>query len=81
MALARTAAARWPGLKILLTSAFPQAHGDERGGAVNGMRLLSKPYGREELARVLREVLGRSSASTPAAARVAAGAEKVNPAG
>jgi signal transduction histidine kinase/FixJ family two-component response regulator len=78
MALARTAAARWPGLKILLTSAFPQAHGDERGGAVNGMRLLSKPYGREELARVLREVLGKSSASTPAAARVAAGAEKVN---
>jgi signal transduction histidine kinase len=56
IALARTAAARWPELKILLTSGFPQTRLDERG-EVNGMRLLSKPYGREELARVLREVL------------------------
>jgi signal transduction histidine kinase/CheY-like chemotaxis protein len=78
MALARTAAARWPGLKILLTSGFPQAHGDERGGAVNGMRLLSKPYGRDELARVLREVLGAPSRPSPAAARAAASPEKVD---
>jgi len=56
IALARTAASRWPELKILLTSGFPQTRLDERG-QVNGMRLLSKPYGREELARVLREVL------------------------
>jgi signal transduction histidine kinase/CheY-like chemotaxis protein len=78
MALARTAAARWPGLKILLTSGFPQAHGDEHGGAVNGMRLLSKPYGREELARVLREVLSAPSRSPPTAARVAASPERVD---
>jgi CheY-like chemotaxis protein len=78
MALARTAAARWPGLKILLTSGFPQAHGDERGRAVNGMRLLSKPYGRDELARVLREVLGAPSRPSPAAARAAASPEKVD---
>jgi signal transduction histidine kinase/ActR/RegA family two-component response regulator len=78
MALARTAAARWPGLKILLTSGFPQAHGDERGGGVNGMRLLCKPYGREELARVLREVLGAPTRSLPGAARVAASPEKVD---
>jgi len=56
IALARTAAARWPEIKILLTSGFPQTRLDERG-EVNGMRLLSKPYGREDLARVLREVL------------------------
>jgi signal transduction histidine kinase/ActR/RegA family two-component response regulator len=56
LALAHTAAARWPELKILLTSGFPQTRLDERG-QVNGMRLLSKPYGRDELARVLREVL------------------------
>ena len=56
LALARTAAERWPELKILLTSGFPQTRLDERG-QVNGMRLLSKPYGRDELARVLREVL------------------------
>jgi signal transduction histidine kinase/ActR/RegA family two-component response regulator len=79
MALARTAAVRWPGLKILLTSGFPQAaHGDEHGGAVNGMRLLSKPYGRDELARVLREVLGAPGRSPPAAERVTASAEKVD---
>jgi signal transduction histidine kinase/ActR/RegA family two-component response regulator len=78
MALARTAAVRWPGLKILLTSGFPQAHGDEHGGAVNGMRLLSKPYGRDELARVLREVLGAPGRSPPAAERVLARSEKVD---
>jgi signal transduction histidine kinase/ActR/RegA family two-component response regulator len=76
MALARTAAGRWPALKILLTSGFPQSLGGERGGSVNGMRLLSKPYGRDELARVLREVLGAACPETPAP--VAAAAEKVD---
>jgi signal transduction histidine kinase len=56
IALARTAARRWPGLKILLTSGFPQTQLDGRG-EVNGIRLLSKPFGRDELARALREVL------------------------
>ena len=56
IALARTAAARWPTLKILLTSGFPQARSDQRV-EINGFRLLSKPYRREELARTLREVL------------------------
>lgn len=56
IALARTAARRWPELKILLTSGFPQTQLDGRG-EVNGMRLLSKPFGRDELARAVREVL------------------------
>ncbi len=63
IALARTAAARWPALKILLTSGFPQARRDERV-EINGFRLLCKPYRRDELARTLREVLGGAGQET-----------------
>ncbi|HVY15693.1 MAG TPA: ATP-binding protein [Rhodopila sp.] len=54
-ALARMAHERLPSLKIVLTSGFPQAHVD--GDALGRFRLLSKPYGRVELAAALREVL------------------------
>jgi signal transduction histidine kinase/ActR/RegA family two-component response regulator len=66
IALARTAASRWPDLKILLTSGFPQAARDGHG-EVNGFRLLPKPYRREELARTLREMLSENGAATPGA--------------
>ena len=56
LALAKTVAERWSGTKVLLTSGFPDMRPDEQGAA-RGMRLLSKPYRREELARALREVL------------------------
>jgi CheY-like chemotaxis protein len=63
IALARTAASRWPELKILLTSGFPQAA--REGAQVNGFRLLAKPYRREELAHILRDML-RDAAQAPA---------------
>jgi hypothetical protein len=41
---------------VLLTSGFPEARLPERGRAA-AARLLSKPYTRSELARVVRGVL------------------------
>jgi CheY-like chemotaxis protein len=54
--LARIALSRWPGIRILLTSGFPEnkIHGSER---LSNMRLLSKPYRRNDLGRTIREVL------------------------
>jgi PAS domain S-box-containing protein len=56
--LARIALSRWPAMRVVLTSGFPQAkiNGDI-GAAAPAARLLSKPYRKEELARTLREVL------------------------
>ncbi len=54
--LARVAVMRRPALRTLLTSGFP----DARWGGFSsrtGPRLLSKPYRKEELRRVVREVL------------------------
>lgn len=53
--LARTAIERWPGLRVLLTSGFPEARLQGNGDAVAGVRLLSKPYRREDLAKALRD--------------------------
>ena len=55
--LARTALKRWPHLKVLLTSGFPESRiGDDR--TPDNIRLLSKPYRREDLANTVREILG-----------------------
>jgi PAS domain S-box-containing protein len=53
--LARIARGRWPHLKIILTSGFPQARVDANGGGT--LSLLSKPYRKEELAAALRTAL------------------------
>jgi CheY-like chemotaxis protein len=55
--LARLARERWPNLKIVLTSGFPQAriNGDDRFASV--YELLTKPYRKDALATVLRAVL------------------------
>jgi CheY-like chemotaxis protein len=47
--------ARWPRIKIVLTSGFPEnrANGDH----TRGLRLLSKPYRRDDLGRIIREAL------------------------
>jgi PAS domain S-box-containing protein len=55
--LARSAASRWPEMKVLLTSGFPEAKLNGNGGPPLNMRLLMKPYRKEELARILRELL------------------------
>lgn len=54
--LARIATVRWPALKVVLTSGFPENRftGD---GTLPNTRLLGKPYRREDLARVIREAL------------------------
>lgn len=60
-ALADVASRRWPELKVLLTSGFPQTRFKEEF-ARHSLRLLSKPYRKEALARMVRDVLdGRDS--------------------
>jgi len=54
--LAAAARTRWPDLKILLTSGFPEALLEEPT-ALAGLPLINKPYREEALARMLREVL------------------------
>jgi PAS domain S-box-containing protein len=55
--LARAAAEQWPSLKILLTSGFPDTKLSDSKNAAPEFRLLSKPYRKDELARILREVM------------------------
>jgi signal transduction histidine kinase len=54
--LARAAAKRRPEIKVLLTSGFPEGFGDA-AKTVPGCRLLTKPYRRADLARILRDLL------------------------
>jgi len=54
--LARTALSRWPAIKIVLTSGFPDNRTNGDANAPN-LRLLSKPYRRDDLGRLIREVL------------------------
>jgi PAS domain S-box-containing protein len=55
--LARLARERWPGLKVVLTSGFPQARVDGNGELLGTSQLLSKPYRKEALAAALRTAL------------------------
>ncbi len=54
IALAKKAIADWPGLKIILTSGFPDTRLRDE---VANIRLLSKPYRRADLAAAVREAL------------------------
>ena len=58
--LARLAAERWPALKVLLTSGFPDVRAGNTRSLADGPRLLSKPYSRDELAHALRVALEAS---------------------
>jgi CheY-like chemotaxis protein len=60
MELARKANQRWPSLKIVLTSGFPENKLDGQKELIAGIRLLSKPYRKEDLARTIRETLDTS---------------------
>jgi PAS domain S-box-containing protein len=55
--LARAAKQLRPGLKVLFTSGFPDAAFDPGGALSEGSPLLSKPYRKQDLARMLGEVL------------------------
>jgi CheY-like chemotaxis protein len=55
--LAREALARWPDLKVLVTSGFPETKLNGNGQSAVPARLLSKPYRKEDLARAIRETL------------------------
>jgi PAS domain S-box-containing protein len=56
--LASSILERWPSIKVLLTSGFPEAKINGRlGGFAASARLLGKPYRTDDLARVVREVL------------------------
>jgi PAS domain S-box-containing protein len=57
LALARIATERWPTLKIVLTSGFPQARVDSNGEGLGNLQLLSKPYRKGDLAAALRTAL------------------------
>jgi CheY-like chemotaxis protein len=61
--LARTAAARWPELKVVVTSGFPESRMNGGGEPIAGLRLLSKPFRRDELARTLRDILDNGQSS------------------
>jgi signal transduction histidine kinase/ActR/RegA family two-component response regulator len=57
--LAHGAVSRWPSLKVLLTSGFPdiKLDGNGNGNPPTNMQLLTKPYRKTDLARALRQVL------------------------
>jgi PAS domain S-box-containing protein len=55
--LALKATARWPALKVILTSGFPEAKLNGNGVPPAGLKLLTKPYRKLDLAQVLRQLL------------------------
>ena len=55
--LARWIATHRPGIKVLLTSGYPDEVAKTQTGAFRAVKLLRKPYNRIELAQTLREVL------------------------
>jgi PAS domain S-box-containing protein len=56
--LARRVIARWPRIKVVFTSGFPEAKVDDKFRSLGtAARLLSKPYRKDDLARILRDAL------------------------
>lgn len=62
--LGRAAMSRWPRLKVLLTSGFPEEKLNGNGRPPWNMRLLLKPYRKEDLALLLRQVLAEGNEAT-----------------
>jgi DNA-binding NtrC family response regulator len=58
VALACIAAERWPGLKVILTSGYPEGYSGSNEAAVGDFRLLSKPYRAKELTEAVQQSLG-----------------------
>lgn len=55
--LARLVLARWPAMKALITSGFPELEPSTISATTGQLRRLIKPYRRADLAMALREVL------------------------
>jgi PAS domain S-box-containing protein len=63
--LARLALARWPSVKVILASGFPEAKiAQDAGPLATSVRLIGKPYRRQDLASALREALSGHAASS-----------------
>jgi signal transduction histidine kinase/CheY-like chemotaxis protein len=60
--IARIATERWPAMRVVLTSGFPQANFADDVRLLEKVRMLSKPYRKDELARILREALDDEAA-------------------
>jgi PAS domain S-box-containing protein len=54
--LARVVGQRWPKVRTLFTSGFPQAKLNSGSGPPPGAKILAKPYRREELAQALADL-------------------------
>jgi PAS domain S-box-containing protein len=61
IALTREVVRRRPGSKVLLTSGFPGRRLEDAEGLGSTVRLLSKPYRKDDLARAVRATLGERS--------------------
>lgn len=59
--LAEEAAKRRPSLKVLFTSGYTQDATIHHGRLARGVLLLAKPYRKSDLARLIRQALGRSN--------------------
>jgi PAS domain S-box-containing protein len=59
--LARIASSRWPAIKIVLTSGFPENRiaGD---GKLFNIKMLSKPYRKEDIARIIANAFAKNAA-------------------
>jgi len=65
IALTREVVRRRPGSKVLLTSGFPGRRLADADGLGDTVRLLSKPYRRDDLARAVRQALDERARKDP----------------
>jgi DNA-binding NarL/FixJ family response regulator len=63
--LAREAMARHSHLKVLLTSGFPESRVEREELSLRNIRILSKPYRKQELAQMVRAILEGDAESPP----------------
>jgi CheY-like chemotaxis protein len=55
--VARVAVAKAPAVRVIVTSGFPRTDFFEQAGELANVRLLPKPYRREDLGRALHDAL------------------------
>ena len=56
--LAEEASRRYPGLRVLLTSGYPETELERAGSRESGFTLLKKPYSQRELTDALNSIIG-----------------------